>query len=300
MFDDFPKGPHRVPFDGSFKLKDASSAPPKGAPTKRKECEEILAGVVEKIAEHQQRLYASDDHSILMIFQAIDAAGKDGTIRAVMTGINPAGCKVTSFKVPSAEELDHDFFWRASKALPGRGEIGIFNRSYYEEVLVVRVHPEYLQDERLPGLPKKPSKKDLEALWAERYESIRDWEKHLARNGTVILKFWLNVGRDEQKKRFLERIDEPHKNWKFSAGDIKERARWDDYMAAFEDALRETSRPWAPWYAIPADDKDYMRVAVAQVLEQTMKAMGLDFPELGPDDRAKLAEMRKLLEEEGR
>jgi PPK2 family polyphosphate:nucleotide phosphotransferase len=223
----------------------------------------------------------------------MDAAGKDGTVRAVMSGVNPAGCQVYSFKQPSAEELDHDFLWRCSVRLPERGRIGIFNRSYYEEVLVVRVHPEYLQDEKLPHLPK-----DLDDLWQERFESIRNWEQHLARQGTVILKFWLNVGRDEQKKRFLSRIEEGEKNWKFSSGDIKERARWKDYIKAYEDALRSTSRPWAPWYAIPADDKAFMRLQVATIINNTLKNLGLEYPELSPAEREKLAEMKAALEAE--
>jgi PPK2 family polyphosphate:nucleotide phosphotransferase len=190
----------------------------------------------------------------------------------VMTGINPAGCEVYSFKKPSELELDHDFLWRTNVALPQRGRIGIFNRSYYEEVLVVRTHPQLLDLQRLPD---RPSKKEI---WAERFESIRDLEKHLARNGTTILKFWLNVSRAEQRQRFLARIDDPEANWKFEAGDIREREHWDQYMAAYEDALNETSRPWAPWYAIPADDKAYMRRAVAQVVVDTLTNMDLHYP----------------------
>jgi PPK2 family polyphosphate:nucleotide phosphotransferase len=241
----------------------------------------------------QDRQNASDNHAILLLFQAMDAAGKDGTIRAVMTGVNPAGCQVYSFKQPSSEELDHDFLWRCAVRLPERGRIGIFNRSYYEEVLVVRVHPEYLRDEKLPWLPK-----DLDELWEQRFESIRNFEQHLARQGTVILKFWLNVGREEQKDRFLSRIEDAEKNWKFSSGDVKERARWDDYMKAYEEALRATSRPWAPWYAIPADDKAFMRVQVAEVIADTLRNLGLEYPDLSPSEREQLKDMRKVLEAE--
>jgi PPK2 family polyphosphate:nucleotide phosphotransferase len=244
------------------------------------------------MSELQARLYANDHHAVLIVFQAMDAAGKDGTIRAVMTGINPAGCEVVSFKQPSNLELDHDFLWRSAIALPQRGRIGIFNRSYYEEVLVARVHPQLLDRQRIPDRPKS------KVLWAERYESIRDHERHLARNGTTILKFWLNVSRDEQRKRFLERIEDPKANWKFAASDIHEREHWDGYMDAYEDALRETSREWAPWYAIPADDKTYMRRAVAQVIVDTLEAMDLHFPIANEADRLEMkAAKAQLLKE---
>lgn len=292
-FDDFPKNRWRVGYDGKVDLADFSTEPPKGAPSKE-ECEEKLAKKIARMRELQDELYASDNHAVLLIFQAMDAAGKDGTVRAVMSGVNPAGCQVYSFKQPSSEELDHDFLWRATKALPERGRIGIFNRSYYEETLVVRVHPEYLQDERLPHIPK-----DLDELWEERFESIRGFEKHLQRSGTVVIKFWLNVGKDEQKKRFLERIDADEKNWKFSSGDIKERARWKDYMKAFQEALSETSRPWAPWYAVPADDKAYMRLVVADIIVDTLEAMKLSYPELSQAERDELAAMKAVLEAEG-
>jgi len=234
-------------------------------------------------------LYAYDRYALLLIFQALDAAGKDGTIRAVMTGINPAGCQVFSFKQPTPEELDHDFLWRTACRLPERGRIGIFNRSYYEEVLVVRVHPEFLEPQKLPDL-------DLARIWEQRYESICDHEKHLARNGTVILKFWLNVSKEEQRQRFLDRIEEPEKNWKFAPRDVHERTFWDDYMRAYEDVLNATSRPWAPWYAIPADDKPYMRLCVADIIVKSLKKLGLKYPTVGPDEQAKFAEMRALLE----
>ena len=222
----------------------------------------------------------------------MDAAGKDGTIRAILSGVNPAGFQVSSFKQPSATELDHDFLWRTTKALPERGRIGVFNRSYYEEVLVVRVHPKYLDGQRLPQRPILPE------LFQERFESICDHEKHLARNGTVVLKFWLNVSREEQRQRFLDRLNEPDKNWKFSSGDVRERGHWDAYMEAYEEALVATSKPWAPWYAIPADDKAYMRATVIKIINKTLKDMELSFPEVSESEAQRFAEMRKLLENE--
>ena len=283
--------PFLVPFDGSFRVRKAPTRPPRGAPPPG-ERKKRLKKEVERLDDFQRILYAHDRHSLLLVFQAMDAAGKDSTIRAVMSGIDPAGCQVYSFKQPSPEELDHDFLWRTTCRLPERGRIGIFNRSYYEEVLIVRVHPRLLDAQRLPGNPK-PSR-----LWKGRYESIRDFEKHIARSGTVIVKFWLNVSCDEQRRRFLARIRKPEKNWKFSAADVREREHWDDYMAAYEDALNETSRPWAPWYAIPADDKPYMRLAVAGILNATFESLGLRYPTLDDDGRAKLREMKRILERE--
>jgi PPK2 family polyphosphate:nucleotide phosphotransferase len=288
---DAPKSRWLVPFDGEFGVEDARTKPPKRAPSK-KECKERLEGLKDRLRELQRVLYADDRFSVLLVFQAMDAAGKDGTIRAVLRGVNPAGCQVFSFKQPSAEELDHDFLWRTALDLPERGRIGVFNRSYYEEVLVVRVHPEYLDAQRLPNRPK------LAALWKERYRSIREHEQHLARNGTVILKFWLNVSKEEQRKRFLARLDEPEKNWKFSTGDVKERGFWDDYQAAYQDALRETSRPHAPWYAIPADDKPFMRLQVAQLVVDALESLDMAYPEVGEGERARFDEMRALLEGE--
>jgi len=282
------ENPCLVPFDGNFRLSDASTFV-KTVP-KDKRYKKRLEKIVDKIADLQSRLYASDQYSVLLVFQAMDAAGKDSTIRAVMSGIDPTGCQVFSFKQPSSEELDHDFLWRTAKSLPQRGRIGIFNRSYYEEVLVVRVHPEYLGGQKLPF---KPS---LEELWQQRYESIRDHEKHLARNGTVILKFWLNVSRDEQRKRFLSRLDEPQKNWKFSVGDVDESALWKDYMNAYEQALSETSRPWAPWFAIPADDKPYARLQVAEIIVESLKRLNLQYPEVSKKHLEDIGEMRKQLE----
>jgi len=283
--------PYLVPFDGSFRVSQAPTKPPKGRRSK-KENKKILETYVDLFNEYQRKLYAYDRYAVLLIFQAMDAAGKDGTIRAVTTGVNPAGFQVSSFKVPTPEELDHDFLWRTTRRLPERGRIGIFNRSYYEEVLVVRVHPNYLQPQRLPReLP-------LNELWRERYESIRDFEKHIARNGTVVLKFWLNVSREEQKERFLARIEEPEKNWKFSEGDVREREHWDEYMAAYEDALNATSRPWAPWYAIPADDKPFMRACVAEIIVKTLETLNLHYPVVGEEEKAKLSVMEKILREE--
>ena len=284
-----PDDTFRVPFDGSFRITDATTRPPPDAPDKKK-CRRDLKERVDEISDLQRILYAHDRHAVLLVFQALDAAGKDSTIRAVASGINPAGCQVSNFKQPSAEELDHDFLWRSASRLPERGRIGIFNRSYYEEVLVVRVHPEYLAHQRLPaGF-------DSERIWEHRFDSIRDHEQHLARNGTVILKFWLNVSREEQKRRFVARIDVPEKNWKFSTADIRERGHWDEYMHAYEEALRATSRPWAPWYAIPADDKPFMRLAVAEILRRTLKGMELHYPTIDDVQRAKLKEMRALFE----
>lgn len=287
----FPKT-YRVPFDGSFDLSAAPSGPPQDV-ADDKQLEKHLEKLVARIDELQQMFYAHDKHSLLLIFQAMDAAGKDGTIRAVTRGVNPAGFQVYSFKQPSAEELDHDFLWRTSKCLPERGRIGIFNRSYYEEVLIVRVHPEYLGGQNLPAEVNR------DTLWADRFESIRDHEKHLARNGTVILKFWLNVSRDEQKKRFLKRLDKPDKNWKFAPGDVKERQHWDTYMQVYGDALRATSRKQAPWYAIPADNKDYMRVAVAETIVKTLESLQMDYPQPGAADLARFEECRQLLANEG-
>ena len=283
------ESPYLVPTDGSFRLKDAPTAPPEDAPG-RKKAKKKLDDVVEDLEDAQRRLYADDRHALLLVFQAMDAAGKDGTIRAVMSGINPAGCQVFSFKKPSPLQLDHDFLWRTACRLPERGRIGIFNRSYYEEVLVVRVHPEYLKYQRLPRIGKD--------IWEERFESIRDHERHLARNGTTVLKFWLNVSHEEQRRRFLSRIDEPEKNWKFSRDDVRERGYWDDYMHAYEEMLRATSRDCAPWYAIPADDKPYMRLTVADIVARTLARLDLSYPTLAEEEQARLQEMRDLLESE--
>ncbi len=291
MFEAHPS-PLLVPYDGAFRYAQAPTQPPAEAPGK-KECKRLLEKQVETLDELQKMLYARDRYAVLIIFQAMDAAGKDSTLRAVLRGVNPAGCQVFSFKQPSAEELDHDFLWRTARRLPERGRIGIFNRSYYEEVLVVRVHPEYLQSQKLPY------KLDLKQLWRERYESIVDHEEHLARNGTIIMKFWLNVSKEEQRLRFLSRIQEPHKNWKFSEGDVKERAFWQDYMQAYEEALAATSRPWAPWYAIPADDKPFMRLSVAEIIVGNLTRLNLQYPKVDKAARKRFKEMARLLEHDG-
>lgn len=285
------ESPYIVPFDGSFERAKAPTAPPHDAPDK-KDCKKKLKKLVDNLHDLQRVLYAQDKWSLLLVFQAMDAAGKDSTIRAVMSGVNPAGCQVFSFKKPSEKELDHDFLWRSARCLPERGRVGIFNRSYYEEVLVVRVHPQYLGYQRLPQMP------DLETLWQQRFESIRDHEKHLARNGTVILKFWLNVSRDEQCRRFLSRIEEQEKNWKFNDKDVAEREHWGTYMHAYEEALNATSKSYAPWYAIPADDKPYMRYTVAKIIVETLESLNLSFPKLDEQGRSELAHMQEILEKQ--
>ena len=261
--------------------------------TDKKQAEEDLAKNIERLGELQDVMYAQDVYSLLIIFQAMDAAGKDGAIEHVMSGINPQGCQVVSFKQPSSEELDHDFLWRCQKALPERGKIGIFNRSHYEEVLVVRVHPGILQSQQLPQ-----SVKDDRGVWKKRFKAIRDWEDHVAENGTHILKFFLNVSREEQKNRFLSRINEPDKNWKFSMGDVKERALWDDYMKAYTEAIEATSTKAAPWYVIPADKKWFTRFAISEIIVQKMQSLELHYPLVTEVHRAELAEAKKLLESE--
>lgn len=285
------KNRYLVPFQNDFLYSESQTRPPKNAPDKSA-CKKMLKKQIKKLRLLQKKLYASDQFSVLLVFQAMDAGGKDSTIRAVMSGINPAGCQVFSFKQPSKEELDHDFLWRSARCLPERGRIGIFNRSYYEEVLVVRVHPEFLTGQKLPY----PI--DHKKFWRSRFESIVDHEKHLAKNGTIILKFWLNVSKEEQKQRFLSRIEDESKNWKFSFGDVEERKYWDQYMAAFESALKHTSRPWAPWYAIPADDKPFMRLTVAQIIVDSLKQLDLKFPEFSPEEKDRLKEMQQVLASE--
>ena len=244
---------------------------------------------VEFLAGLQDMLYAQDRWSVLLVFQAMDAAGKDGAIKHVLSGVNPQGCQVTSFKAPSDEELDHDFMWRCMKALPERGRIGIFNRSYYEEVLVVRVHEELLAKQKLPpGLVTRD-------IWKERYQDIRAVERYLARNGTLILKFFLNVSKGEQKKRFLERLDDPDKNWKFSMADARERGHWDEYMAAYEDMIRKTADPDAPWYVVPADNKWFTRLVVAAAIIEGLASLNLHYPRVGPEKKRELAQARAVL-----
>ncbi len=285
------ESPYLVPFDGSFRVAEAPTSPPLGAPDSKRS-KRALTHSVRRVEELQRMLYAQDRISVLLVFQAMDAAGKDSTIRAVMRRITPGGCQVYSFKQPSQEELDHDFLWRTTCRLPERGRIGIFNRSYYEEVLVVRVHPRYLDAQRLPH------RSDPDTLWTERFDAIAAHESHLAQAGTLVLKFWLNVSRDEQKRRFLSRIDKPSKNWKFSTADVEERQHWDAYMSAYEDALNATSRSWAPWYAIPADDKPFLRLTVADIVAQNLARLGLKSPHLDADARAVLETAREQLENE--
>lgn len=248
---------------------------------------------VQRLRKLQDVLYAQDRYSLLVIFQAMDAAGKDGAIEHVMSGVNPQGCHVVSFKQPSSEEQDHDFLWRCQKALPERGKIGIFNRSHYEEVLVVRVHPEILQSSQLP-----PELKEDKNIWKKRFGHIRDWEQHLSENGTHILKFFLNVSKKEQKKRFLDRIDEPEKNWKFSMGDVRERAHWEEYMNAYKEALGATSTDAAPWYIIPADKKWFTRLAVSEIIVKKLESMDLHYPIVTEEHKLDLLEARKALESE--
>ena len=257
---------------------------------------DILTELKVEMEQLQEKLYAANKHSILIIFQAMDAAGKDSAIKHTMSGLNPQGCQVYSFKQPSTEELDHDFLWRHSKALPERGRIGIHNRSHYENVLVCRVHPEYVLNERIPSIS---SVEDVnEDFWKRRYESIREFEEHINDSGTVIIKFFLNVSKEEQKKRFLERIDDPLKHWKFSSADIDERQKWDSYMEVYEKAIIETSVETAPWYVIPADKKWFTRIAVSKVIIDTMNSITLDLPEITEEETAKLEECRTLLKEE--
>ena len=253
---------------------------------------EIIQKGVKELSDAQELLWASDSYALLVVFQALDAAGKDSTIEHVMSGVNPQGVQVVSFRQPSAEELDHDFLWRISRALPERGRIGIFNRSHYEEVVALKVHPEWLEGQRLPpGKRGKP-------FWKGRYEDINAFERHLDRSGTKIVKLFLNVSKAEQKRRFMARLDTPGKEWKFKASDLAERAHWDAYIQAFEDAITATSTPWAPWYVIPADHKPVMRAIVARVLVETIQGLGLSWPEVSEKDRKANAEARRLLEAE--
>ena len=261
--------------------------------TDKKEAVKDLEQNVQRLKELQEVLYAHDTYSLLIIFQAMDAAGKDGAIEHVMSGVNPQGVSVVSFKQPSDEERGHDYLWRCQKNLPERGKIGIFNRSHYEEVLVVRVHKEILQSSQLP-----PEIKNDKKIWKKRFEHIRDWEQHLAENGTHILKFFLNVSKEEQKQRFLDRISEPEKNWKFSMGDVKERAHWDEYMKAYAESLSATSTKTAPWYVIPADKKWYTRLAVSQIIVKKLESMKLHFPTVTQEHTAELQEAKKMLEAE--
>ena len=249
----------------------------------------LLADGVKELAKAQELLWASDTNALLVVFQALDAAGKDSTIKHVMSGVNPQGVRVVSFKQPSSEELDHDFLWRTAKALPERGQIGIFNRSHYEEVVALRVHPEWLDKQKLPAGPRGPD------FWAERHEDINAFERHLDRSGTKVVKFFLHVSKGEQKRRFLARLDEPGKQWKFSAADLAERAHWNDYMRTFEEAVTATSTPWAPWYVVPADHKPVMQAMVAAILVDTIHSLDLHWPEVSEQARSANAEARRRL-----
>ena len=279
---------YRIADGARFDLKDVDPRDT-GKCRSKENAHDLLAHGVEKLAELQEKLYAQDKWALLLIFQAMDAAGKDGTIKHVMSGVNPQGCHVVPFKAPTSHELDHDFLWRSHAALPQRGQIGIFNRSYYEETLVVRVHPEHLRAQKLPESVL------TEKIWDERFEDINAFERYLTRNGTVIRKFFLHVSREEQKKRFLQRLDEPEKNWKFSAGDVTEREFWDDYMAAYEEAIRRTSSEHAPWYVVPADHKWFTRAVVSEVIVETLESLNLSFPEVDAKQRKELVAIRGAL-----
>jgi PPK2 family polyphosphate:nucleotide phosphotransferase len=279
---------YRVESGKKFRLKDFDPADT-GHLKSKEHAEQALQERIARTVELQDKLYAQDNWALLLIFQAMDAAGKDGAIKHVMSGINPQGCQVHSFKAPSDLELQHDFLWRTSRDLPERGHIGIFNRSYYEEVLVVRVHPEILQSQ------KTPDSLCGKNLWEERFEDIRCFERHMARSGTVIRKFFLNVSKKEQKKRFLERLDEPEKNWKFSAGDIRERKYWDDYQEAYEDMIRNTSSEHAPWYVVPADNKWFTRLVISSVLVETLESLHLGYPKVDEAKKEELEAAKKIL-----
>jgi PPK2 family polyphosphate:nucleotide phosphotransferase len=286
----------RTPHGKSIRLKDYEpgwDGDPKLPKAERKRfAEEVLSQDVSGLADVQDRLYAANHWSILIILQAMDAAGKDGTIKHVMSGVNPQGCQVFSFKHPSAEELDHNFLWRYARAAPERGRIGIFNRSYYEDVLVVRVHPELVKAQHIPDA------KINDDFWSDRFADINAFERHLTRNGTVVLKFFLFMSKDEQRKRFLKRLKDPKKQWKFSAADLAERAFWNDYMKAFEEAISATSTKWAPWHIIPADHKWVSRALVARIVIDAMESLDLKYPEVTDEQRAVIAAAKKQLESE--
>ena len=286
---------HKVERGRGFRLKDHDPADTGSlADADKPEAQAWLQQGVAWLAEEQEKLYAQDRWAVLCVFQAMDAAGKDGTIKHVMSGVNPTGVQVTSFKQPSAEELDHTFLWRAARALPERGRIGIFNRSHYEDVLIARVHPAVLAAQKLP--PELMGKK----LWEQRYEDIRHFEQHLARNGVLVLKFFLHVSREEQRRRFLDRLEDTDKQWKFSTADVRERAFWDDYQRAYQDAIAATAAPHAPWYVVPADHKWYMRLVVVAAIVDAIESLGLNYPQTPPEERAQFAELRAKLEAESR
>jgi PPK2 family polyphosphate:nucleotide phosphotransferase len=283
--------PFEITDGSSFRMKDFDPAETLGLKSKERATETLERGIV-RLSQLQEQLYAQDRWGILLILQAMDAAGKDGTIKHVMSGVNPQGCQVNSFKSPSAEELQHDFLWRTSRLLPERGKIGIFNRSYYEEVLAVRVHPEFLAAETIPG----PLVSD--DIWRNRFEDINSFERHLSRSGFVVLKFFLYLSKKEQKKRFLERLDDPDKNWKFSMSDALERKHWGEYMRAYEDMIRNTSTKRAPWYVVPADHKWFTRLVVAEAVIDALECLDLSFPKIDAKKRKELKDARAALERE--
>ena len=287
--------PFRVTKGSKFRLKDVDPGDTLHLQSEDKpRAKEVLSNGVQLLAELQDMLYAQDRWAVLIILQAMDAAGKDGTIKHIMSGVNPQGCQVHSFKSPSPEELDHDYLWRCMKALPNKGNIGIFNRSYYEETLVVRVHKEYLDNEKLPpGL-------DTRNIWKERFQDIRNFERYLTRNGMIIRKFYLHVSKEEQERRFMERIENPEKNWKFSASDVKERQHWDDYMKAFEDMIRNTATKEAPWYVVPADNKWFTRLVVAAAIIDALASLDLHYPKVDEKKLEELAAAKKTLLSENR
>jgi PPK2 family polyphosphate:nucleotide phosphotransferase len=279
----------RVDHPDKFRLADHDPAETCGLDIEKAEAKALLADGIERLSALQEKLYAQDRWSVLAVLQAMDAAGKDGAIKHVMSGVNPQGCQVHAFKQPSAEELDHDFLWRIAKALPERGRIGIFNRSHYEDVLVARVHPEILARQRLPG---PLTGKDI---WDERFKSIREFERHLARNGTLVLKFFLHVSKEEQRRRFLARLEEPGKRWKFDMNDVTERKLWDKYMHAYEEAIRHTSRPEAPWYVVPADNKPFARLVIAEAIVEAMEGLKLEYPKVEGGALKELEKVRRAL-----
>lgn len=280
---------YRIDNPEKFRLSDIDPGDTAGLTIDKDEAKQMLGDSIESLSKLQEMLYAQDRWAVLAIFQAMDAAGKDGVIKHVMSGINPQGCQIYSFKAPTSHELDHDFMWRTTIATPERGRIGIFNRSYYEEVLVVRAHPEILAKQKIP--PQLVTKD----IWKQRYEDIRNFEKFQARNGTLVLKFFLHVSKDEQAERFLERIDDPAKNWKFNLGDVAERKLWDDYMRYYEETIRETSRPHAPWFVVPADKKWFTRLVVASALVEGLESLNLHFPRVDDATRDELKKSRVLL-----
>jgi len=279
----------RIDDPDRFRLASFDPADTGGLNLDKDEAKAVLAEDLGRLSDLQERLYADDRWALLIVLQAMDAAGKDGVIKHVMTGLNPQGCLVHAFKAPTPSELDHDFLWRAAQYLPARGNIGIFNRSHYEEVLVVRVHQELLERQRIP--------KDLigKDIWKKRFKSIRAFERHLARSGTIVLKFFLHVSKEEQRRRFLDRLEQPAKRWKFSMGDVAERRLWDKYMAAYEDMIRATSRPYAPWYAVPADNKPFARLVVAKAMIEALEGLDLKFPRVDPAALKDMEKVRKAL-----